>query len=136
MRWTCKLCGSANRGATCPICASTRPVRTFGSYVWEFIWKFFGTVAALIALFAGLFFIAIYLTDHGIKIESIGSNAFAIILLLLLPVVYFLPVLTAWRRKHRNAAGVFLVNLFFGWTLLGWVVAMIWAIYRPPEALR
>lgn len=39
-------------------------------------------------------------------------------------VVYFLPSLVAWRRRHHQAMVVFVLNLFLGWTLLGWVIAL------------
>ena len=44
--------------------------------------------------------------------------------------IYFFPTIVAASREHRNVAGVLLVNLFFGWTLLGWVGALVWAIYQ------
>ncbi len=42
-------------------------------------------------------------------------------------VVYFLPTLVAVRR-HRSCLLVFLVNLFFGWAVIGWIIALILAI--------
>lgn len=43
--------------------------------------------------------------------------------------VYFLP---AWiARKKHNASSVFVVNLFFGWTLIGWVIALAMAVNNP-----
>jgi hypothetical protein len=49
--------------------------------------------------------------------------------------LYFLPALAASRRRHPGALAVFFLNLFFGWTLLGWVAALIWAFAgRPAEA--
>ncbi len=41
--------------------------------------------------------------------------------------VYFLPAIVAAARRHQNANAVMILNLFLGWTFLGWVVAMIWA---------
>ena len=35
----------------------------------------------------------------------------------------FLPTLVAKSRHHPNTAAIFLVNLFFGWTFIGWVIA-------------
>jgi hypothetical protein len=29
--------------------------------------------------------------------------------------------------------GIFLLNLFLGWTVVGWVVALIWAITSEPK---
>lgn len=43
-------------------------------------------------------------------------------------VVYFVPCLVASRRNHNNAMPIFVVNLFLGWTFLGWVVSMAWAM--------
>lgn len=40
-------------------------------------------------------------------------------------VMYFLPSIIG-HNKH-NAAGIFLVNFFLGWTIVGWVVALFWA---------
>ena len=47
---------------------------------------------------------------------------FSFLLMLLL---YFLPSIIG--RDKKDATGIFLVNLFLGWTLIGWVVAFIWA---------
>lgn len=41
--------------------------------------------------------------------------------------VYFLPGLIAYKRDHQNAASIMLLNLFLGWTLLGWVGALVWS---------
>ena len=40
-------------------------------------------------------------------------------------VIYFLPAIVG--RKKRNAGTIFLCNLFFGATVVGWVVCLIWA---------
>lgn len=47
-------------------------------------------------------------------------------------VPYFLPTIIAMMRGHHNKFPIFLVNLFFGWSLLGWVIALIWAFVKPP----
>lgn len=51
-----------------------------------------------------------------------GSLLFGIIIF----VIYFLPSIIGY--KHRNANSICLVNLFLGWTLIGWVVAIVWAV--------
>lgn len=40
---------------------------------------------------------------------------------------YFLPSIVAVERNHPAWAGVFIVNLIFGWTAIGWIAAFIWA---------
>lgn len=48
--------------------------------------------------------------------------------LCLTPVIYFLPSVLAATRDHPAANGVFAVNLFLGWTVVGWVVALTWVL--------
>jgi hypothetical protein len=45
--------------------------------------------------------------------------------LLFMVLLYFLPTIVG--RHKRDATGIFLLNLFLGWTVIGWVVALIWA---------
>ena len=45
--------------------------------------------------------------------------------LLFLTLLYFLPSIIG--KDKRDAAGIFLLNLLLGWTLIGWVVAFLWA---------
>lgn len=42
--------------------------------------------------------------------------------------VYFLPAILANRRKARHEVGIFWVNLFLGWTVLGWFAVLIWSL--------
>ncbi len=41
--------------------------------------------------------------------------------------LYMLPSFVAAGRKCKAAAGIVVVNLFLGWTFIGWVVALAWA---------
>jgi hypothetical protein len=41
--------------------------------------------------------------------------------------LYMLPTLFAMARSHANTTPIFIVNLFFGWTILGWIVCLAWA---------
>jgi len=43
----------------------------------------------------------------------------------------FLPTILAASRHHHNVLGVFLVNFFLGWTVIGWVIALVWALSQP-----
>jgi len=46
-------------------------------------------------------------------------------IILLGAAMYFLPSIIGHNK--RGAGGIFLVNLFLGWTIIGWIVALIWA---------
>jgi len=41
--------------------------------------------------------------------------------------LYFLPSIIASCRHHQSGGGIFVINLFFGWTVLGWVISLAWA---------
>ena len=49
--------------------------------------------------------------------------------LLLIPfgAIHFLPTIIAAIRHSRNVGGIFLLNLCLGWTVIGWVIALVWA---------
>jgi hypothetical protein len=40
---------------------------------------------------------------------------------------YFLPAVLAEVRGHQNSGMIFLTNLLLGWTILGWIAALVWA---------
>jgi phage shock protein PspC (stress-responsive transcriptional regulator) len=43
-------------------------------------------------------------------------------------VIYFLPSLLIWNKEKKNATVIFIVNLLAGWTFIGWLAALIWAL--------
>lgn len=47
-------------------------------------------------------------------------------------VVYFIPSVVG--HKKRNATAILLLNIFLGWTFLGWVVALVWAATKEKAA--
>lgn len=42
--------------------------------------------------------------------------------------LYFLPAIIGEARKHNDKNAITALNLFFGWTLLGWFVCLIWSL--------
>lgn len=55
-----------------------------------------------------------------------GVFGWIIFTFLLLP--YFLPTIIAIMRGKNNTGGIFALNFLLGWTLIGWVGALIWAL--------
>ena len=47
--------------------------------------------------------------------------------IILMLVGYFLPAFVAKFRSHNNTLAIGMLNLFLGWTFVGWVVALVWA---------
>ena len=53
-----------------------------------------------------------------------------LLLILILAFIYFTPTIIAYSRGHRNALAIFLLDLFLGYTFIGWVGALIWSVYN------
>lgn len=51
--------------------------------------------------------------------------------IVVLGALYFVPLMVACARKHREAQ-VAVLNLFLGWTLVFWVLALVWALGEKP----
>lgn len=62
----------------------------------------------------------------------------ALLLVFICVFVYFIPSIHAKNRRHPNLKSIFLLNIFLGWTLIGWVVALVWsaAAIPPIEPIR
>jgi hypothetical protein len=45
-----------------------------------------------------------------------------------------LPPWIAYRRHSRDTVLIALVSLFLGWSILGWIAALAWALYGPARA--
>lgn len=46
---------------------------------------------------------------------------------LMLVGLYYFPFIVALLRRHPNENGIFLLNTFIGWTVIGWFAALIMA---------
>lgn len=42
--------------------------------------------------------------------------------------LYFLPSAIAVKQNHKNMVALFALNLLLGWTVLGWVGALVWSL--------
>jgi hypothetical protein len=52
-------------------------------------------------------------------------------------VMYFLPSIIAFARSKRDAVSILMLNFFLGWTAIGWVIALVWALKQDiPIAAR
>ena len=56
-----------------------------------------------------------------------------IALIVLAFLIYFFPTIVVLNRNHRSTGAIFVVNLFLGWTLLGWVAALAWSLTNPTQ---
>ena len=52
---------------------------------------------------------------------------------LVLLAIYFLPTIIAMVRNHTNKLAIIIVNVALGWTGIGWLGALIWAVINPSK---
>ena len=56
-----------------------------------------------------------------------NSNALIFIIGVVIIFIYLIPSFIAYGREHHNKGAILLLNLFLGWSALGWFVALIWS---------
>lgn len=62
-----------------------------------------------------------------------GSPILGFVILAMLVALYFIPTIVAKVRNHPNTTAIAILNVLLGWTLLGWVAAMVWACTATPS---
>ena len=48
--------------------------------------------------------------------------------------MYSLPGYVALHRRHKNAMPIFLTTVLLGWTVIGWLGCLIWAVLDHGQA--
>ncbi len=46
--------------------------------------------------------------------------------------LYVLPTIIAFKRQHRNKTAITLINILLGWSVIGWIAALLWAFTNDP----
>lgn len=54
------------------------------------------------------------------------------IILAILVALYFTPSIVAYLRNHHQIGPIVVINLFLGWTFIGWVVALAMSVSSTP----
>jgi uncharacterized membrane protein YqaE (UPF0057 family) len=49
-------------------------------------------------------------------------------------VAYFFPTIVAFIRGHQDKFAILVLNIFLGWTVIGWIKALIWASTATTKA--
>lgn len=42
-------------------------------------------------------------------------------------IIYMVPTMIAYNKKHNNRLGILIVNILLGWSILGWLGTLLWA---------
>lgn len=59
-----------------------------------------------------------------------GYEDWTIALLPVLLIAYFTPLAIAVLRKHRFTTAIGLINFLLGWTVIGWLASIVWAVNK------
>ncbi|MBF6567651.1 MAG: superinfection immunity protein [Candidatus Binataceae bacterium] len=100
--------------------------------LWRILeWQHFSPHHRLWAYIVGLTFLG----DTAAILWCWGADWRTILMAGLLPpvatMVYFMPTAAAIEWEHPNFDRLFAVNLFAGWTIVGWLAVFIWARNSP-----
>jgi len=64
-----------------------------------------------------------------------GAALVAVLLMLAIGVpLYFLPAIIGSKRQVNNSGWLFVVNLLFGLSGVGWIVCLLWAVCGQTQA--
>lgn len=64
----------------------------------------------------------------------LGLTGFALFLFIVFAIfIDLLPTIIAVRRKKANVTAIILINIFLGWTVIGWIVALVMALSDDPR---
>ena len=78
----------------------------------------------------------ILLVGRGFDVlGSVKEPLAAIVLFVLVFLIYFAPSIVSGSRQHPQNVSIFILNLCLGWTIVGWVGALVWAYSKKPEVL-
>jgi hypothetical protein len=67
------------------------------------------------------------------SLQSPASSLSAFVGLLIAFALYFVPLVIALMRKVPHLGSVIVINVFLGWTIIGWVVALAMACRSKPH---
>ena len=62
---------------------------------------------------------------------GLGIGAAELAVLLIFVLIYFLPTIKAMQVAHRHSVAIVLLNIFAGWLIIPWIIAMVWAFKKP-----
>lgn len=56
------------------------------------------------------------------------------LLLVVLFIPYWIPTIIAFVRRHPSKLAILAANFFFGWSFIGWVLSLVWALSSTARA--
>lgn len=69
-----------------------------------------------------------FINDWDLRAERIVTlTLYSALFSIFYMYIYFLPYLTANKKEHLQKRAIYILNIFAGWTIIAWIIALIWA---------
>lgn len=68
--------------------------------------------------------------QHYIWINNINP-LWALLISAAIFIINFIPSFIAFSRRHPNRLAILIFNALFGWTGIGWIILLVWALQAP-----
>ena len=77
-----------------------------------------------------LLFMLVYIGNYVVfsSIYQLENGAVSSGFIMAVTGIYLVPAAVADERKHRDKLAIVVFNLLLGWTFVGWVAALVWAL--------
>jgi heme/copper-type cytochrome/quinol oxidase subunit 3 len=67
-------------------------------------------------------------TRNGGDVSNFAGGPVVMVLALIALGLYFLPTMIARQRQRKQRNAIVALNILLGWTFIGWVAALVWAL--------
>ena len=112
--------------------------KTLASILWRILWFELFVIPLCLGLSLGVLF-AVFPSVPGFIKSSIESpyliqrlfNAGLYLCIALF--ILFYPFFVSLKREHKSKKTIGILNFLFGWTVIGWLVLLIWALWPGCE---
>lgn len=68
----------------------------------------------------------------GTQTGGEGKGLWILALVFVGAAFYLLPAIVSSARHHHQSTAIWVLNIFLGWTVLGWVASLVWAASATP----
>lgn len=94
------------------------------SLIWLFV----------LLIFQSFFIFTVYyfMPEFTTHLDTVYQRPGGVWLIFLILLLYFIPSFIAIASKHKYFLQITLLNIFLGFSILGWVGALIWATIKTP----
>ena len=66
------------------------------------------------------------------KMVSRSESSVKVIFIVVIAIgIYIIPTIVACKKGHPQKLAIALLNIFLGWTFIGWIGCLIWSVIMP-----